>query len=242
MRNGKNEILAALISAWEELFDFKLPQLLGCRETVSANRLTAAAFIWCGIAAGAVIALTGTVIKTVFNIHIAALAFTLASLFLLSCKDSGQGDKSAASGISAMLKRCNGAENAYSAELTFLLLLLRFVLLLLLAYGGAMWYLPLLLTGAFSIQAFLAISPDAMRPLLPEGFHTRRDLVIALILIAVTGFIISPLLTLTAVAATALVYIAQSGRCRREGFSAANISRAGYIAEWSLLAAAAAFL
>ena len=100
----------------------------------------------------------------------------------------------------------------------------------------------LLLAGAFSIQAFLAISPDAPRPLLPEGFHTRRDLILTLTLTVIAGLIISPLLSLAALSATALTYIAQSGRCRDRGFSPENISHAGYIAEWSLLAAAAAFL
>ena len=120
--------------------------------------------------------------------------------------------------------------------LTVFPVLLKFILLLFIGLRGGFFYVPVLLGGAFAVQAALASCDDCPTVFIPCGNDGEKVFKITLVTLSIVGFAGSRLATLGAIIAVIIVY----GYCRKRmclsGFTAGAISTAGYFTEWILLA------
>ena len=236
MKIPVEKLFSAVDAAWDQLLDFPKPQFLSGRgEGDIRNEFTAGAFLllgWCGSTA---VVLISALSWWIFNRAAGAVIFALLSWGVLTFKDSGRGDNALNRWLCEKL--CGRYRFAEMEELLRVMpAVVKLFALIFIGWNGGFFYLTLVLTGAFGIQAALGLSADCTTEFFDRGEKAVKFFRTVLIVFLVYSFIFSRLGTLTAVLICIAVYALSLKRLKNSGFSGSSISLAGTAAEWSLLA------
>ena len=235
MKNRMNEIVDAMRKAWGELCDLPLPDIFKNSSSGGGdNSFTLAAFPLLGFAVGIVVALLSSLIAVIFNPHAGGVIFALLSWLILCFKDSGRGDAWLGSWVSKKVQY-EGNTDFVRNVMNVFPVLLKFAILLFIGVSGNTFYLALVLSGAFALQAALVSSEDCPVKFVPVDDCSIVIFRMVLVMTALVGFIVCRLSAIGVVAAVCVLFIIYNRKFAREGFTADGISRAGYIAEWILL-------
>ena len=235
MKNVLKNLLDAMGFAWSELFDLPLQNIF--RNSSSGNgesSFTLAAFPLLGFLIGVLVALISSLVALIFNPHAGGVLFALISWAVLCFKDSGRGDAWLGNYVVAKLQ-LDGNREFVRNIMNIFPVLLKFAILLFIGLAGGTFYLAILLAGAFALQAALVSSEDCQIRFIPSDDRSIVIFRVVLGIIGVAGFIFCRLGTIGAIAAGCVLFIIYNRKFAAEGFSAEAVSRAGYVAEWTLL-------
>lgn len=243
-------------AAWDLLLDFPFPlkQLPGKR---SKGPLSAVEIVlWfpvLAILSGALISFIGCFVELISNRAAAAFIYAAVALAFLAFKDSGRG---LSMQVGIILGRFRGVP-VYStfaaakpnaavfgipegALILAAVLLCKFVMLFLIAFSGAKFWIVAVCLAAFTVQGELAAHPgaDGAAALLPVRPEERKRLWICSGVAALLFLL--PFFTFATVAAGAVAYIAagETGRFfarTRGGVPVDGISLAGALVEFITL-------
>ena len=236
MKKVLKDLLDAMGFAWGELFDLPLQNIF--RNSSSGNgesSFTLAAFPLLGFLIGASVALISSLIALIFNPHAGGVLFALLSWAVLCFKDSGRGDAWLGNSVSGKLQH-EGNREFIRNIMNIFPALLKFAILLFIGLAGGTFYLAILLSGEFALQAALVSSEDCRIRFIPADERSVVIFRVALVLVGVIGFIFCRLGAIGAIAAVCVLFLIYNRKFADEGFSAEGVSRAGYIGEWILLA------
>lgn len=180
------------LSAWGMLIDFPLPEYFRRQLGRGADSLsTACGFPLVGVAVGILLAIAAGFCSVVFNPVGGGIVFALLAAAFLEFKDSGRGAALLGSflllrqrGVPAAeaLPRLNsdlvGLNNVMAGLFLGILEALKLSFLFLLCFFQAKLWIVAVLSGAFFVQAFLAMQPsaDGAPPLLPVAPENRMRL------------------------------------------------------------------
>ena len=235
MKKYLEELLAALNFAWGELFDFPAQLIFKnqprCDEK---NVFILASFPLLGVLVGVLTALLGTLVASVFNKHAAGVVFAVVAWIILSFKDSGRGDGWLGNFFYDKLRDHENAEFIRNV-LTICPVLIKFAILLFVGLTGKYCFFAVQLGGAFALQAALISSEDSHVQFVPSNPRALTVFRVTLVVLALIAFIFCRVGTIGAIAAGTILYMICNRKLTGDGFTAASVSRAGYIAEWVLL-------
>ena len=241
MKKHVDSLLGAINFAWGELFDFRMQMILKDSAPLRHdNNFTFAAFPVLGGIVGFAVALVSAIIAGLFNPHAGALVFAVLAWVILCFKDSGRGDCWLANFFLGKVPMDENRDLLRNI-LNLFPMLIKFIILLFIGLAGGMFYFPVLLATAFALQAALAGSEDCRTEFIPSGENGRKFFRIALIVLAIIGFIFCRVGCIAAIAVAFALFFVFNRKMVREGFTPAGISSAGYIAEWTLLIAGLLF-
>lgn len=236
MKIHVEKLFSAVYSAWDQLLDFPKPQFLsGSRDDDRRNELTAGAFLFLGWVSGAAVALISALSSWIFNRAAGAVVFAVLSWAVLTFKDSGRGDNTLNRWLCGKLcgKRCF---EEMEELLRVMPAVVKLLVLIFIGWNGGFFYLTLVLTGAFGIQAALALNADCTTEFFDRGENAVKFFRTMLIVLLVFSFVFSRVGTLAAAVICGAVYMFSLKTLKSSGFSGSSISLAGTAAEWCLLA------
>ncbi len=223
MPTGK-PFATGVITAWEMLIDLPLPTALRKKFRRRADpAMTLMGFPVVGLLFGVAAWLAGTLFHNLFNPVAASLLWALLVAAALTFKDYGRGVSLLGSCFMLKLRGEPAAEAAVRAESGISILnhpaatlflglfeILLVVFLYLLASYGATGWITVVLTGAFTLQGYLALHAEdlAGSPLLPVAPEEHRRLWITA---GIIGLLLVFVFPVGVVAAAAIVYFASTG-------------------------------
>lgn len=229
------KIFSALRTAWDELFDFPLPEFIRRRAlNEHRNNLVPGAFPALGFIVGAMIFLAALLVEMIVNQATAAILFAIAGWLVLSVRDSARGDSKLGKYLSSKMQ--NGGSGEVN-HLFFLPGIIKFAMLLLLGMAGYYFYFAILLTAAFGFQAALVLDDECPINFLIRNERSIKIFRVTLIFLGLFCFTGSRMGTLAALVVTLFAGKMAIKRLKKNGFTADNISFAGNITEIFLLLA-----
>ncbi len=235
MKKYIDDLITAMIFAWEELIDLPLPKSFKKQsECDEKNMFLLASFPLLGFIIGALTALLSDAVSAIFNYQSGGVVFALIAWSILCFKDSGRSDSWLAG---AILRKLQDHENSDFTRntLTIFPVLLKFVILLFLGLWCDRSYFAMLLAGGFALQAALASSENCSTQFIRFDERGIIAFRITSVAIGIIGFIFCSMGTIGAIAVVCGLFIVCNKKLSEDGFSADSISRAGYLAEWALL-------
>ena len=241
------------LAAWGMLIDFPLPEYFRQQLGRGVDSLsTACGFPLVGVAVGILLAVVAGFCSIVFNPVAGGVVFALLAAAFLEFKDSGRGAAligsffllrqrgyTAADALPRLNSDLAGLNNVMIGLLLGILEAVKLCFLFLLCFFQAKLWIVVVLSGAFFVQAYLAMQPVAggAPPLLPVSPENRMRLWRILAVLYVLLMLAFPV---GMIGAAAVVYFCATGLARYferscGGVTSDLITLAGSFAELLLL-------